>query len=123
MDPADHPVVLWPLAVYAAGVVTVIISMLGLSYFLGQRNPRRTNVEPYESGISSTGTARIRLSADFYLVAMFFVIFDLESVYVVAWATAVQELGWFGYGAISIFLGSVIASFAYLWRLGALEPS
>lgn len=123
MNSAAEPAVFWPLAVYAGAVVAVICSMLGLSYLLGQRNPRRKNAEPYESGIASTGTARIRLSADFYLIAMFFVIFDLETVYVVVWATAVQELGWGGYAAISVFLGSVVAALAYLWRLGALDPS
>ena len=95
--------------------------MLGLSYVLGQRHKGRHTDEPFESGIVSTGSARIRFDIRFYLVAMFFVIFDLESMFIFAWAIAAREVGWQGYIEILIFIGVLIAALIYLWRLGALD--
>jgi NADH-quinone oxidoreductase subunit A len=95
--------------------------MLGLSYVLGQRHRDRSTDSPYESGILSEGSARVRLSAKFYLVAMFFVIFDLEAVFLFAWAVAVRETGWTGYVEASIFIFVLLAGLGYLWRVGALE--
>ena len=113
---------LWPLAVYFAGVIFLVgIGMLGLSCFLGQRHKDRATDEPYESGILSQGTARIRLSAKFYHVAIFFVVFDLEAVFIFAWAVAIRELGWMGYIEAIIFIGVLFAGLVYLWRLGALD--
>ncbi|MFA6110666.1 MAG: NADH-quinone oxidoreductase subunit A [Candidatus Latescibacterota bacterium] len=111
----------WPLGVYLAAVLTVIGGMLGVSYLLGERHRDRTTGIPYESGIKSTGSARVRFSADFFLVAIFFVIFDLESVYVFAWAISARELGWPAYFEIGAFVGVVVAGLAYLWRQGALD--
>ena len=79
--------------------------------------------QPYESGIVSEGSARVRVSAKFYLVAMFFVIFDLEAVFIFAWAIAARELGWAGYSEILVFIAILVAALAYLWRLGALDWS
>jgi NADH-quinone oxidoreductase subunit A len=111
----------WPLGVYFAGVLAVAGGMVVSSYLLGARTRNRKNVQPYESGIASTGSARVRLSADFYLFAVFFVVFDLESVFIYSWAIAVEDLGWAGYFSISIFVGSLAAALVYLWRLGALD--
>jgi NADH-quinone oxidoreductase subunit A len=112
---------LWPLAVYFAAVVLLVAAMLGLSYLLGQRHHERATGEPYESGIVSTGSARLRFSAKFYLIAMLFVIFDLETVFIFAWAVAFRELGWAGYLAILVFIGVLLAALIYEWRIGALE--
>jgi NADH-quinone oxidoreductase subunit A len=112
---------LWPLAVYAAIVAALVCAMLGLSYVLGQRHHDRSTDYPYESGILSEGSARVRLSAKFYLVAMFFVIFDLEAIFIFAWAVAVRETGWSGYIEVCIFIGILLAALAYLWRVGALD--
>jgi NADH-quinone oxidoreductase subunit A len=112
---------LWPLGVYIALVVFLVGAMLGLSYLLGQRHHDRSTDFPYESGISSEGSARVRLSAKFYLVAMFFVIFDLEAVFIFAWAVAVRETGWVGYAEVSIFILVLLAALGYLWRVGAVE--
>jgi NADH-quinone oxidoreductase subunit A len=113
---------LWPLAVYFAGVIFLVgIGMVGLSFLLGQRHKDRATGEPYESGIVSQGTARIRLSAKFYHVAMFFVVFDLEAVFIFAWAVAIRELGWMGYIEAIVFIGVLFAGLVYLWRLGALD--
>jgi NADH-quinone oxidoreductase subunit A len=95
--------------------------MLSLSHFLGERYREKQTNEPYESGILSTGTARVRFDVKFYLIAMFFVIFDLESVFVYAWAVSLRESGWTGYAEMLIFIGVLAAALVYLWRLGALE--
>ena len=95
--------------------------MLGLSYVLGQRHHDRSTDSPYESGILSEGSARVRLSAKFYLVAMFFVVFDLEAIFIFAWAVSVRETGWTGYAEASIFILVLLATLGYLWRVGALD--
>ena len=109
--------------VYFAAVVALTGAMIGLSYVLGQRHAERATGEPYESGIVSTGSARVRLSAKFYLIAMFFVIFDLETAFVFAWALVVREAGWLGYAEVVVFIGVLMAALVYLWRLGALHWS
>jgi NADH-quinone oxidoreductase subunit A len=95
--------------------------MLGLSWVLGERHRERETVEPYESGILVTGSARLRLSPKFYLVAMFFVIFDLEAAFILVWAVAARELGWLGYLEISVFVAILLGALGYLWRVGGLE--
>jgi NADH-quinone oxidoreductase subunit A len=113
--------VLWPVVVYFFAAVLVVTGMIAVSYILGQRHRERATAEPYESGITSTGSAQVRFDVGFYLVAMFFVIFDLESAFIFAWAIAVRELGWIGYSEVVIFIGIVIIVLIYLWRLGALD--
>ena len=112
---------LWPLAVYVAIVGMLVVAMLSLSFVLGQRHEDRATGSPYESGILSEGSARVRFSAKFYLVAMFFVIFDLEAVFLFAWAVAVRETGWTGYAEALLFITVLLATLAYLWRVGALD--
>ena len=120
MDVTQTPI-LWPLAVYFVCVLGLVGVMVGLSYILGQRHRELATGDPYESGIVGAGSARLRLSAKFYLLAMFFVIFDLEVVFLVAWAVAVRELGWAGYVEALIFIGVLGVALAYLWRIGALD--
>lgn len=95
--------------------------MVGASFVLGERHRERATGEPYESGIASTGSARMPFSIQFYLVAVFFVIFDLEAVFLVAWSVVVEEAGWTGFVEIAIFVGILLAALFYLWRLGALD--
>lgn len=111
---------LWPLIVYSALVVLVTATMLA-SYVLGQRHHEPATGMPYESGIVSEGSARVRLSARFYLVAMFFVVFDLEAVFVFVWAVVAREVGWTGYLEVVMFIGVLMAALVYLWRVGALD--
>src|SRR3954453_12180330 len=114
---------LWPFAVYLSLVGLLTAAMLLLSFVLGQRHHDRSTDSPYESGIVSEGSARVRLSAKFYLVAMFFVIFDLEAIFIFAWAVAVRETGWTGYVEVFIFITVLLVALAYLWRVVALEWS
>ncbi len=114
---------LWPLGIYFALVLLLVAGMLAVSYLLGQRHRERATGVPYEGGILSEGSARVRLSAKFYLVAMFFVIFDLEAVFLFAWAVAARALGWPAFWETVVFIGILIAAMIYLWRLGALDWS
>lgn len=112
---------LWPLALYSAAIVVMVGGVIALAYVLGERRRNLQRQIPYESGIVPTGTARLRLSAKFYLIAMFFVIFDLEAVFIFAWVIAFRELGWAGYVEIVVFIAILMATLVYLWRQGALD--
>jgi NADH-quinone oxidoreductase subunit A len=112
---------IWPLLTYFALVVVLVAAVLVVSYLLGQRHSEPATGDPYEGGIVSEGSARVRFSVRYYLVAMFFVIFDVEAVFVFAWAGAVRELGWTGYCVVLLFIGVLAASLIYLWRVGALD--
>ena len=91
------------------------------SYLLGQRHTEPATGAPYEGGIVSEGSARVRLSARFYLVAIFFVVFDLEAVFLFAWAVAGRETGWAGYWEVLVFIGVLVAALVYLSKAGALD--
>ena len=119
--PGPETTDLAPLAVFAAAAVFTAGGMIGLSYVLGQRHKDRATGEPYESGIVPTGEARLRLSVKYYLVAMLFVVFDLEAAFLFAWAVAAREAGWAGYVSAAVFIGVLLAALVYLWRAGALE--
>lgn len=113
---------LWPLVVYFIAVVALVLIVLGLSAVVGERSKmKRATVEPFESGVVSVGSAQVPISVEFYLVAMFFVIFDLETVFIFAWAVAFYELGWFGYIAISVFVLVLVVALVYEWKSGALD--
>jgi NADH-quinone oxidoreductase subunit A len=112
---------LWPLGIYCAAAVALVTAMIGVSFVLGQRHMDRATGEPYESGISATGSAYVRFDVKFYLIAMLFVIFDLEAVFIFAWAVALREAGWAGYIEILIFIAVLFGALIYLWRSGALE--
>jgi NADH-quinone oxidoreductase subunit A len=113
--------VFWPLLVYSAAVVVLVAGMLGLSYVLGERHKEKATGEPYESGVPPTGSARLRFDVKFYLIAMFFVIFDLEAAFLFAWAVALRDLGWLGYVEVVVFVGVLLVALVYLWRVGALD--
>jgi len=112
---------MWPFLAYGAIVVVLISIILGLSYVLGQRHKDRATGEAYESGIISTGSARLRFPSQFYLVAMLFVIFDIETVLIISWAIAYKEVGWTGFLGVSIFIFILLAVLIYEWRNGALD--
>ncbi len=114
---------LWPLILYFVLVVLLVVAMLATSAVLGERHHERATDAPYEGGIVSEGSARVRFSARFYLIAMFFVIFDLESVFLFAWAVSARQLGWAAYVEALIFTLILVAALVYLWRIGALDWS
>ncbi len=113
--------IIWPLALYSCAVLLLVVAMIGISRFIGERHRERATDVPYESGMIPTGEAWVRFDVRYYLIAMFFVIFDVESVFIFAWAVAARDAGWPGYIEVAIFMGVLLSALAYLWRVGALE--
>jgi NADH-quinone oxidoreductase subunit A len=111
----------WPLIVYFILVLALVVGLLGLSALLGERHRERATDRPYESGVASTGSARLRFGVGFYLMAVFFVIFDLEAAFVFSWAVALRAVGWGGYVEGVVFIGVLLVALAYVWRTGGLE--
>jgi NADH-quinone oxidoreductase subunit A len=109
------------LASYLLLVFVLVGFLLVVTHLLGERHRQRGTGQPYESGVLPTGDARGRFPADFYLVAMFFVVFDASSVFLFAWAVAVRELGWAGYVAVLLFLLETAVALAYIWKGGAFD--
>jgi NADH-quinone oxidoreductase subunit A len=101
---------IWPLLVYFALVVVLVVTILSVSYLLGQRHSEAATGEPYEGGIVSEGSAHVRFSVRYYLVAMLFVVFDLETAFLIAWAGAVRDLGWGGYRVALLFTRTLAAA-------------
>jgi len=112
---------LWPLLLYSSLVVILLAAILSLSYILGQRHNDRATNRPYEGGIEQTGSARIRFSVQFYLVAMLFVIFDVEAVFIMLWALGFYDLGWPGYIGVALFIAQLVVVLIYEWGIGALN--
>lgn len=106
---------------YGLIVLSLVGIMIGLSYFLGQRHKERATDDPYEGGILSHGSARIRFSSQFYLIAMLFVIFDVETIFIFSWAIAFRELGWYGFAGVLVFIILLVVVLIYEWRVGALD--
>ena len=111
----------WPFLVYAAIAFAIVGIMIGLSYILGERHKEKTTDEPYESGIPGTGNARLRFSSHFYIIAMFFVIFDLDAAFIFAWAISFRELGIPGYLGVLVFILILVVVLIYELGIGALN--
>jgi NADH-quinone oxidoreductase subunit A len=112
---------LWPLGIYFVAVVAVVAVMLGLPRLLGERHLERATARPYESGAPPIGPARTRIALQYYVVAMLFVIFDLEAIFLFTWAVAARQLGWPGFFSAALFVLILFVALAYLWRVGALD--
>ncbi|MBI3895143.1 MAG: NADH-quinone oxidoreductase subunit A [Acidobacteria bacterium] len=110
-----------PVLVMLGVVAFLAGAMLVLSYLLGQRRPSREKLAPYECGITPTGDARQRFSVKFYLVAMVFILFDVEVIFLYPWAVIFRELKLFGFVEMLLFILLVAAGFAYLWKKGILD--
>lgn len=106
---------LFLLAMIVAG------AMLALATFIGPKRPTREKMAPFECGNESMGTTRQRFSVRFYLVALLFIVFDVEVVFLYPWAVLYRELGWFGLMEMLVFMAILGVGLAYVWRKGALE--
>jgi len=113
----------WAIIAFVIGVTFLCVFMLTVPQLLGGRAWGRAKQEQFESGIVGAGGARIRLSAKFYLVAIFFVLFDIEALYLYAWATSVREVGWFGFTTVAIFIIDLLIGLVYALSTGALNWS
>ena len=110
-----------PFILYTILALVIIAAMLGISWFLGERGAGRAKNQPYESGIKPTGSARLRFPSKFYLIAMFFVLFDIEAVFLFSWAMAFRDTGWIGFAAAAVFIGILLALLVYEISIGALD--
>lgn len=121
MEQHSDSILLWPFLVYGIAVFAIVAGMLLLSYILGEKHNEPATDQAYESGILTTGSARLLFPIHFYIIALFFVIFDIEAVFIIAWAISVKALGWAGYIAILVFIGVLFCVLFYEWRIGALD--
>lgn len=111
----------WSFGLFLIGIAGMCAFMLFVPWLLGGRDWGRAKNEPFESGVVPQGSARMRISAKFYLVAMFFVIFDVEALFLYAYSVSVREVGWLGFAEVVFFIVVLLAGLIYLWRIGALD--
>ncbi|MBK8067195.1 MAG: NADH-quinone oxidoreductase subunit A [Rhodanobacteraceae bacterium] len=110
-----------PIALFL-GVSTVIgLALLVLGSLLGPRKPDSEKLSPYECGFEAFEDARMKFDVRYYLVAILFIIFDLEIAFMFPWAVVLDELGWAAVASMSLFLGLLVVGFIYEWKKGALE--
>ena len=109
------------LGLYTAVAVFLIGLLLVLARVLGNRTRSTMKDEPYECGVLPTGTARLRDPVPFYLVAIFFIVFDVEAVFIVSWAVAYDLLGWRGFLQMAFFIVILFLALVYLWRMGGID--
>jgi NADH-quinone oxidoreductase subunit A len=110
------------LLLFVLGVGFSVV-MVFLSSILGPRKPTPEKQAPYECGMPPVGDARERQSVKFYLVAMIFLLFDIEVAFLYPWAMALRDLGWAGYVQVLLFMTLLLACYIYVWRKGALDWS
>jgi NADH-quinone oxidoreductase subunit A len=111
----------WPFALYVVLVVGQMLGMLGLSFVFGESRRPRTADIPYESGMLPGGPIRTRRSAWFWLIGVFFVMFDLEAAWLYAWAVVVRDTGWVGWVEVALFASLLLLGLFYVWKNGALD--
>jgi len=102
----------------AGGLATAIVL---LSYFIGQHKYNKVKMSQYECGMQPVGDARRRFSVKFYLVAMLFILFDVEAVFMYPWAIILRELKMFGFWEMIVYIGIVLAGLWYIWKKGVIE--
>jgi NADH-quinone oxidoreductase subunit A len=113
----------FPVLVQALLAMALAAGLLTASYLLGKRVRNRVKDTPYESGMVPTGDARHRFSVKFYLVAMLFILFDIEAIFLYPWAVVYRELKMFGFVEMLVFVVLILSGFFYIWKKGALDWS
>jgi len=114
------PILLFIIVGLAIGVAPQLLSK-GFTVLLGHHNPDSEKLSPYECGFEAFEDARMKFDVRYYLVAILFILFDLEIAFLFPWAVVLQEIGWFGFTAMFIFLAILVVGFIYEWKKGALE--
>jgi NADH-quinone oxidoreductase subunit A len=121
--PTSYPDTFFPVLVQIVIAVLVATGLVALSFLLGKRVKSRVKDSPYESGIAPTGSARERFSVKFYLVAIVFILFDIEAVFLYPWAVVYRELKMFAFVEMFLFIILILSGFFYIWKKGALDWS
>ncbi len=121
--PNSYPEVYFPVVVQAVLAFVIAVALSSLSYLLGKRTRDKVKDSPYECGMVPVGSARERFSVKFYLVAIVFILFDIEAVFLYPWAVVYRELKMFAFVEMLLFIALVLAGFFYIWKKGALNWS
>jgi NADH-quinone oxidoreductase subunit A len=112
---------------YVAVLIMILLAaavaglLIGLSYLLGNRTRAKVKLSPYECGMVSRGPARTRITVRYYIVAMLFLVFDLEILFLYPWAVTMKRLGLFGFGEMIVFVAILFIGYVCVWKKGALE--
>jgi len=110
-----------PVLIFVIIAVAMAVIVIGLGYFLGTRRPDSEKTSPYECGFEAFEDSRMKFDVRYYLVAILFIIFDLEIAFLFPWAIVLDQIGLFGFAAMAVFLGVLVIGFIYEWKKGALE--
>ncbi|MGH9633140.1 MAG: NADH-quinone oxidoreductase subunit A [Bryobacteraceae bacterium] len=121
--PTNYPEIYFPVLVQVLIALAVASGLIFAGVVLGQRVRNQVKDTPYESGIPPTGSARERFSIKFYLVAMVFILFDIEAIFLFPWAVVFRELGMFAFIEMLLFICLILAGFFYIWKKGVLNWS
>ena len=121
--PDSYPEIYFPVLVQGLLAVVIAAALIIISYAFGKKVRNKIKDTPYESGITPTGDARGRFSVKFYLVAMLFIVFDIEAIFLYPWAVVYRDLKWLGFVEMLVFVVLILSGFFYIWKKGALDWS
>ena len=110
-----------PLLMHFGIATALAAAIVILSWLIGQHKPNRAKMSPYECGVQPIGDARGRFSIKFYLVAMLFILFDVEAVFLYPWAVILRELKMFGFWEMMVYIAIVLVGLFYVWKKGVLD--
>ena len=110
-----------PILIHFSLAALLATAIVLLSWIIGYRRPTRAKLSPYECGMTPVGDARQRFSVKFYLVAMLFILFDVEAVFLYPWAVILRDLKMFGFCEMLVYIGIVLVGFFYIWKKGVLD--
>ncbi len=110
-----------PILVLIAVALAFAMGSVIFSRLVGQKKPSAVKLAPYECGMPLIGSARERVSVKFYIIAMLFILFDIEAVFLYPWAVVFKKLGMFGFIEMGVFIAILLVGYIYVWKKGALE--
>jgi NADH-quinone oxidoreductase subunit A len=111
----------FPVLVFLGVAMALSVAMVGIAYFRAPAAPSPEKLSAFECGFAAFNDTRLKFDVRFYLVAILFIIFDLEIAFLFPWAISFHQIGWFGYASMMVFLGVLTIGFIYEWKKGALE--
>ena len=121
--PENYPELYFPIVVQVVIAAVLAAALIAISYIFGKKVRNRVKDTPYESGMVPTGDARQRFSVKFYLVAMLFILFDIEAIFLYPWVVVYRELKMVAFVEMLIFVILILSGFFYIWKKGALDWS
>lgn len=119
--PTNHLELYFPLLLQVAIAFVLAAGLVGTSALLGKKLRNKIKDTPYECGINPTGDARQRFSVKFYLVAMLFILFDIEAIFLFPWVVVYRDLGFLTFFSMLVFILLILTGFFYIWKKGALD--